>query len=211
MITPHLTNPRSLEYFTSASALLKSLLATTPSGDPSEPALRREMTIVEAHFETLLRLYYLRHSFDIADSWLMYFLIYLGNKACAQVSQSAAAVDASPETDGGQNVAAFNAARSTLVLCAKGLHDVGRSIHIAAIVGRALRGRMRQADVDLLSTHANLKELEVQDRIIRTQSVLSDFALPAIDTGADRESAVVGRWLERSGGGKSAGKSDSVG
>ncbi|KAF6824617.1 C6 transcription factor [Colletotrichum musicola] len=194
-----------LEYFTSASALHKSLLATMPPGDASKPALRREVTIVEAHFETLLRLYYLRHSFDIADSWLMYFLIYLGNKACDQVKQSALAAaetssSSSPETNGEQDVTAFNASRSTLVLCAKGLHDVGRSIHIAAIVGRALRGRMRQADVDLLSTHANLKELEVQDRIIRTQSVLSDFALPAIDTGADRERAVVGRWLERPGG-----------
>ncbi|KAI1777970.1 hypothetical protein F4818DRAFT_447889 [Hypoxylon cercidicola] len=99
----------------------------------------------EVRLETLMRLYYLRHSFESYDPLLMHWLMFLGDMVLRRLDQYASRGSASPVDR--------ESLRSTLILCAKGLYDQGRNYHIAVLVYRLLRDRMKAGDLDLLRTH----------------------------------------------------------
>ncbi|KAF9871476.1 hypothetical protein CkaCkLH20_11123 [Colletotrichum karsti] len=178
-----------MEYYTTVSQLFKNLLVTQPALSSTRETLQRLIDNFDIRFETLLRLYYLRHSFDGADHWGIYFLTLLGNTTCERIKQEAALEGTDP--------ARFNALRSTLILCAKGLHDQGRSCHIASVVCRVLRDRMRKEDVDLLGTHANMKDLDASDQAVLAQKLLSAWPLPAIEIKKDIREASLEHLLNK--------------
>lgn len=107
------------------------------------------ITHAEVRLETLVRLYYLRHSFEAYDPLLMHWLMFLGDA----ILQKLDGTGGTPTTAMAMTPTNFESLRSTLILCAKGLYDQKRNYHIAAIVFRLLRDRMKANDVDLLRTH----------------------------------------------------------
>lgn len=163
-----------MEYCSTAIFINNTLLAAEPP--EHERSLRQEIEECEGQFETLLRLYYLRHSFEAADNWIVYFLTILGNQSCDKVNRGAALETLDPST--------FNSFRSTLILCAKGLYDQGRSTHIASIVCHVLRDQMRKQDLLLLSSHANMTGLDIDDQAIMKQKVLSEWPVPSVGMNA---------------------------
>lgn len=104
----------------------------------------------EIRLETLLRLYYLRHSFESYDPLLMHWLMFLGDVVLQRLDHHT-----SHSSSGNSPTIPLDleSLRSTLILCAKGLWDQGRNYHIAVLVYRLLRDRMKASDLDILRTH----------------------------------------------------------
>lgn len=103
--------------------------------------------------ETLIRLYYLRHSFEHCDTFIVYFLstlvnIIMDSKRGRQV--------AFRETDSLEHL------RSTLVLGIKGLADQGHHIYLAAVIGRLLVERQAPEDINMLAKHISMDTLDAR-------------------------------------------------
>lgn len=101
-------------------------------------------------FETVMRLYYLRHSFEYCDTYLTHSL----NMLCNMVMESRASGCSSQHADASEHL------RSTLVLSLKGLADQGRHIYITAVIFKLLCDRQTPDDLNLLGTYVGLDNLE---------------------------------------------------
>ncbi|KAI1758691.1 hypothetical protein GGR53DRAFT_215836 [Hypoxylon sp. FL1150] len=138
-----------LEYYGVLIGLMR--LPVEPSAASLGAAWRGIVHHAEIRLETLLRLYYLRHSFESYDPLLMHWLVFLGDVVLQRLEHYT-----SGETSRGGGSPPvpvdLESLRSTLILCAKGLWDQGRNYHIAVLVYRLLRDRMKASDLDLLRT-----------------------------------------------------------
>ncbi|KAF5009796.1 hypothetical protein FDECE_4004 [Fusarium decemcellulare] len=131
-----------MEYYTTIITLAQSQNQHVERHEASYGGMSPFESISDAYIclETLMRLYYLRHSFDAHDMFLIHFLVFLGNQVLE-------IVDKSP---GSQNIEAY---RSTLILCVMGLHVQGASSHLMHVIYYVLRNRMKPHDRDLLLTY----------------------------------------------------------
>ena len=68
--------PLSLEYYGTLISLIRLLVQ---SGTPLDLTWQNIITHAEVRLETLVRLYYLRHSFESYDPLLMHWLMFLGD------------------------------------------------------------------------------------------------------------------------------------
>ena len=103
--------------------------------------------------ETVIRLYYLRHSFEFCDTYMTYPLWTLANTLMKAKS--------------GRQMAVFHEApdslehlRSTLVLCLRGLADQSRHAHMAGVIFRLLFERQTPEDADIIGRYIPLDILE---------------------------------------------------
>ncbi|KAF3036577.1 hypothetical protein E8E12_006347 [Didymella heteroderae] len=85
----------------------------------------------------LLRLYYIRHSFSGADSWLTNPLAKLGFMALQRI----------PETT---NPLDLHYLRSSLILALQGLREQGRNYYISRTVYYIIRNQVRPEEAELL-------------------------------------------------------------
>ncbi|OTA95752.1 hypothetical protein M434DRAFT_393609 [Hypoxylon sp. CO27-5] len=140
-----------LEYYGTIISLVRLLVQ---SGTPLDLTWQNIITHAEVRLETLARLYYLRHSYESYDPLLMHWLVFLGDtillKLDGRLNSAPALVAAGTMPTSASNSESL---RSTLILCAKGLYDQSRNFHIAVLLYRVLRDRMKANDVDLLRTH----------------------------------------------------------
>lgn len=111
-------------------------------------------------FETVIRLYYLRHSFEYYDGYLAHFLSILVDI----VMESRVDNTSDPEH-----------ARSTLVLCLKGLADQGRHVYIAGVIWKLLCDRQTPEHLNILGSYVALDMLD--DRSTLGQRVYSAYPL----------------------------------
>ncbi|KAJ4077892.1 hypothetical protein NW769_015238, partial [Fusarium oxysporum] len=93
------------------------------------------------HIETLIRLYYLHHNIEVFDPYLVIHLLMLGNYVIEMLNKPAVPADDA------------DLYRSTLILCARGLHAQGKNSYIATMVYLMLRDRMETRDNALLKTY----------------------------------------------------------
>lgn len=112
---------------------------TIPPYTPHEAYLNATV-----RFETLIRIYYLRHGFEALDSFLMQFL---GALACMTID----AITQNPA------VPHVETLRSTVLLATKGMWEQAQSLYVARAVLRVLASAMRPEDVQLLKKFANVK------------------------------------------------------
>ena len=116
--------------------------------------------------ETIIRLYFLRHSFEYYEGHLTGFLTTMCNiamKSCSAGSEN------SPEANVGEH------RRSTLILCLKGLADQGKHVHIAAVICRLLLDKQIPEDLDVLRAHIGMDILK--DKSMLEQPVYSAYPL----------------------------------
>ena len=114
------------------------------------------------YLETLLRLYYLRHSFDALDTYLMHYFGLLGFMSLNDI-----------KTEAGSPI---NDKRSLLILCAKGFRDQGRCHYVANVVFCIIRDAMRPEDDDLLKRHVHVDENQLR----RLQQIRSQYAVKVV-------------------------------
>ncbi|KAK3301063.1 uncharacterized protein B0H64DRAFT_382525 [Chaetomium fimeti] len=117
------------------------------TGSPEMPLAHTPRDIYNEavnHFETVVRLYYLRHGFEATDSFLLHFLGFLNHITMNAI-----------ETSAGSSF--LEARRSTMLLLTKGIHDQSRVHFVAAAVLRLQVGLMRPEDVDLLKQFVDIE------------------------------------------------------
>ncbi|KAH8677830.1 hypothetical protein BX600DRAFT_138214 [Xylariales sp. PMI_506] len=119
--------------------------------------------IARGHFETLVRLYYLRHGFEAADLFLIQPLSLLALKSVTNLGGSTHSGD-------------LSSVRSTLILAAKGLYDQGRSFYVAQTALRLLRENMKPEDVKLLDQIPEVKDAQEMIDSIQAWEVQSRWA-----------------------------------
>ncbi|KAK4177803.1 hypothetical protein QBC36DRAFT_345114 [Triangularia setosa] len=100
------------------------------------------------NFETLLRLYYLRHGFSYGDQFLVQPLNTLGFWSLSKIHT----ITAPTHEDDDNNNNDLKATRSTLLLAAKGLHQQSASFYLDRITFQLLCSKMRPQERQLLDS-----------------------------------------------------------
>ncbi|KAI0887566.1 uncharacterized protein GGS22DRAFT_186400 [Annulohypoxylon maeteangense] len=182
-----------IEYYGTMITLVRLL---AQCGTPLDLTWQNVITHAEVRLETLLRLYYLRHSFESYDPLLMHWLMFLGDSILLKLDSPQAILQI-PSYHPRPNPESL---RSTLILCAKGLYDQSRNFHIAVLLYRLLRDRMKANDLDLLRTHifaspsssSSSGVIAEDDEPLMTQYVQAQWLAPIvtpIDGGSSDDSS----------------------
>lgn len=118
------------------------------------------------NLETVIRLHYVRHSFEYYEGHLTGFLTNMCNIAMeSRMSESADTL----ESDSREHM------RSTLVLCLRGLAHQGKHVHIAGVICKLLLERQMPEDLNLFGAHIGVDMLD--DRSMLGQRVYSAYPL----------------------------------
>ncbi|OAQ76307.1 C6 transcription factor [Purpureocillium lilacinum] len=126
--------------------------------------------------ETVARLYFVRHSFEFCDAFLLLFLSTLGM----------AALESLREAEG--DAAILRDVRSTLILSIKGLRDQGQHIHMAAATYRLLRSRLSPEDLSAVRGHAQWNPVDENEPLV-AQHIQSEWPLAILGRDGDPEAS----------------------
>ena len=96
-------------------------------------------------FETIMRIRYLRHSFDAYDAWGLLYLIYLGNLALDSLC--------SDDPIAAIKLTTAKVVRSTAVLCINGLIAYSQSVYAGTLLSRSMIERLNPTEKSLLGRH----------------------------------------------------------
>ena len=183
-----------MEYYSALYNLFNSFLdpatcprAALPFDSAAGPATTTSATGVASlailRMETLIRLYYLRHSFAFPDCFLICHLSLLTRATVESISN---AYRLSPP-----DASALRALRSTLFLCIKGANDQSQHIYISVVIYKLLCDSMTSQDIDTLKASVALTEPAEDDMFLASQC-RSNWSLPIVkvespdDTALDR-------------------------
>ncbi|KAF2101250.1 hypothetical protein NA57DRAFT_53225 [Rhizodiscina lignyota] len=169
-----------LEYFSTTASIFTPHAAAhailSDTGKCTELAIDNTAQDIifnaKIRMETLIRLYYLRHSLDAFDPFMLSFLILLGNAASEALNRSEEIISTPDDL------------RSTLILCVKGLHDQRKNYYLAEVVYRLLRDRMKPDDVALLQEATNTGSAEDDPPLLK-HYIRSQWPIPIIRVDED--------------------------
>lgn len=145
-------------------------------------------------FETIMRIRYLRHSFDAYDAWGLLFLIYLGNLALDSLSNDS--------SDATAKLTTTDVIRSTAVLCINGLIAQSQSVYAGTLLSFSMIERLEPVEKALLSRHISTVvaqidhpfDSEVTPPLCHQQPSLSNellqWPLPNIKVEHDEEASM---------------------
>jgi hypothetical protein len=141
------------------------------------------ITEAKIGLETLVRLYFLRHSFETCDMFMCNFLLYVANIAIEALSTIPS------------DAPTAEAYGSTLVLCAQvqnprpesvttltlqqGLKSQASSYYLGSLTYRLLRGLMNADDLTYLGSSLSLKDNEA-DEHMATEHLQMTWPVPHI-------------------------------
>jgi hypothetical protein len=134
-------------------------------------------------FETVHRLYYLRHSFGSYDPLLLQFQVQL---AFMTIKSLASEEKPSPEVG--------EAMRSTLVLALKGLREQANTNYLGLTTFRLLKDRA-QNDAQLLQGLADVEEEEERTKVSIASHVESAWPINVLSFNEDPEEKRVGAMV----------------
>jgi len=134
--------------------------------------------------ETLLRAYYLRHSFDNFDPMLVNFII----------ERLGASISGLRSTPPGSQLPDEDTLRSTLILCATGLRSQAKSYHVCNLAYFGLQSQMRPADIQLLLTYTK-PPVDVDMPPLAHEAVTS-WPLPIIGMSDDPKKSALNKMFK---------------
>ncbi|PHH65848.1 hypothetical protein CDD81_1217 [Ophiocordyceps australis] len=132
--------------------------------------------------ETVVRLYYIRHSFEHWDSFLIIYLTFVGFFTIKRLQS---------RTNDSRN-----ALVSTVVLCSKGLHDQSRHCYLAEAFLTVLRDG---SSADVQGMLADVDHGEERKRFVAGQ-IKSLYSVNIASVGDDRESKRLDRLVQACSG-----------
>lgn len=147
------------------------------------PFLKELVNEASKNLKTLVRLYYLRHGFEAMDLFIVIPLMLCGFQCINSIN------DQTP-------VEQLEILRSTIILIAKGLHDQRSDFHLASVLFRVLRGRMRLQEAALLKGIITFDENEVDEREAMSQAVRSHWLVSPAQKKEDVETHVLNHLVE---------------
>ncbi|KAF4340966.1 nitrate assimilation regulatory nirA [Fusarium beomiforme] len=136
--------------------------------------LQKSLAKYRAYFETILRIHYLRHSFEYGNMMLTRFLTMLAFLALTKLDFLMARDSSEPEVssmDVGDTDP--NAAKSTLFIAQKGLSDQGRGYYLPKRVLEEVLSHMTPSDSNVLQSFIIIQKEGpevIEERKIRMES-----------------------------------------
>ncbi|KAI4615382.1 uncharacterized protein J4E87_009275 [Alternaria ethzedia] len=180
------------EYYAALVTLFRSQISSGNDGvqlltQHQRNAAEQIVTHASVQLESILRLYYLRHSFEAYDSTLTIFLAQLANLTLEPLEQlERDPGNAPPEVS--------ESLLSTLVLCFGGLYEQSKSAYIAGIMLMIMRKRL-SADVrNAVGRYVSIEETDSDtDPMDETDlgfshPILSELILPGTSLSDDPKS-----------------------
>ncbi|KAI0837274.1 hypothetical protein F5Y06DRAFT_287886 [Hypoxylon sp. FL0890] len=141
----------------------------------------------KACFETLMRIYYIRHGYESLDTSLIQFLHLLGFSALRDISSA----------ERGSTM--HEAIRSTLMLCAKGLWDQGQNYYVSEAIFHLFKQSMSAEDALLFKEITEIEDsdgrLDHMTQEIRSRWPIGIFSMA--DDHDDRTLEQFIRWWEQ--------------
>lgn len=129
----------------------------------------------EAKLETLMRLYYARHSFAAFNPWVVNAMTVIDNNAISALKA---------ENDTAGNLIDH---RSALVLAAKALESQSLNFYTATLCAVQLHGAARTQDLQMLRTYVRGAEHSLVNQATLAQHPSSRWPLPIIAINEDPE------------------------
>lgn len=108
----------------------------------------------EAHImiETIMRLYYARHNFEMYDPWIAFTLTIVGNTVVSELSHDASL---DPTT--------AKSYQSTLILSAQGLYAQSQNCHMSRMLALQLELAMKPEQLRLVQTYSTTAIMDTSD------------------------------------------------
>ncbi|KAL6697014.1 hypothetical protein J3F84DRAFT_371912 [Trichoderma pleuroticola] len=138
--------------------------------------LQEAISAAMIRLETIVRIYYLRHSYESCNTYLTFFFSNVGFAALERLRASTVDHEL------------FKHLMSTLILCIKGLYDLGKHVHVASAVYRLLRNRLLPQDLRFLQGYIHWNITEDDDPLIISH-VQSEWPIPIVGREKDPEAA----------------------
>ncbi len=149
------------------------------------PALR--LLNANKRKETLLRTYYLRHSFDNFDPMLVNFII-------ERLGASISGLRSNTSLSSSNRVSCQEILRSTLILCATGLRSQAKSYHVCTLAYLSLQSQMRSEDIQLLLTY--VKPPTAVDMPPLDHDAVTSWPLPIISISEDPKKSALNKMFK---------------
>ncbi|KAF2655122.1 hypothetical protein K491DRAFT_693149 [Lophiostoma macrostomum CBS 122681] len=171
-----------VQYYQLVIALMKLIPTPGPSDVPTvsnicagetPPSILHRADLM---LETVMRLYYMRHSFDSCDPWIAFALAIIGNTAITNLS-----------TGSSNEPRILDAYLSTLILSAQGLNSQSLHYHLGTLLAIQLQSAMESKDLQRVQTYVTAAGINSHDQGLIAQHSHSQWPLPIIGINEDPE------------------------
>ena len=146
-----------------------------------DPSILGIVEDTSKHLQTLIRLYYLRHSFDSTNSFLTQPLALIAFLCIGIINEK-------------MGTSEFDPARSTLFLALKGLDDQGRNFYGAQSLFEVVKSKIRPEEAALLRDLAGIKSLEGNGEKSLKREMQGQFPLSVSKEPAGPSNVETQRW-----------------
>lgn len=181
---------------------LYEILITEESSRNSSVGLNREeilkpLSKYRGYFETILRIHYLRHSFEYGNMMLTRFLAMLAVLALNKLYPAAESQNTlkSSELDVGDTDS--KEARATLFIAQKGLSDQGRGYYLPKALLRDVLDHMTPSDARILQTYITIPPEGPEKARERKMYMESHCPPDIVHTANDPSQRPQGNWIRR--------------
>ncbi|KAJ4360832.1 uncharacterized protein N0V89_001399 [Didymosphaeria variabile] len=180
-----------MQYYYWIIRLFQPLIVQTATAAPAPPSsldgtpqgIVRHSQVM---FETLLRIYYLRHSYSTYDAWIIHFLLVLGTNALNSLYDATAPTAFQHPAD----------ALSSLLLAVKGLKQQSKNVYIARICALGLQKSMRPDDLQWVRTFLFLKPVTKEDQRMIDESARCSYPVPIVSSEGQLETRKLGEIMK---------------
>lgn len=135
--------------------------------------------------ETIMRLYYMRHGFEIHDPWITASMAFIGNMAIDDLASNTA-----------NDAKILDYYRSTLILAAQGLKKQGNNYHVGTLVCIQIQNRMSPSDLQLVRTYISAAEANDTDQTLIAEHSHSEWPIPIIQTSGNLDDLRLNRLVK---------------
>ena len=176
----------SIQYNQLVIALMKLVLAFDPAENPAVSDLcagkTPQLVFDEANLvlETVMRLYYMRHSFEFFDPWLAFASIIIGNTAIANI-----AAGSSNESN------ILGSYRSALIMSAQCLNSQGLNFHLGTLLAIQLQSVMGSREMELVRTYVTAAGINNHDQELIAYHSHSQWPVPIIAINENPEKVIL--------------------
>jgi hypothetical protein len=170
-----------MHYHNVLISLFKPLIGITPPAMDvftveTKPMPQEILELSKVRLETLIRLYYARHGFEYWDTLLLHFLTLQGFNSLEDLARLNDQADR----------ATRKAILSTIILCAKGLHEQGRNYYLAEATFRMMREHMGPRDSTTLLRFTPSRG-EEQGMALVAKNIMSDWPINIVSVADNPE------------------------
>lgn len=138
----------------------------------------------KARFETILRLYYLRHSFITHAPIMVQFLLVLGFSLAGEVPEAPPPPERLEES------------KSSLMLATQGLYHQAQGAHLSNTVFRLLYNALPTDAANIADRYFSLKKTDTSSQVL-SQYIRAAYPVNVVSMNDDAEEQRLSRLLQK--------------